>query len=104
MVKLHQMSALVSQANEITERELRFIAAYPLSSLLETEAGGLLQEAKKIMDNLVNINSSVERLCMSVHVNFYILLENWQDFLIWRFFTKITKFTLALLTRVYKEG
>ena len=55
MVKLHQMSALVSQANEITERELRFIAAYPLSSLLETEAGGLLQEAKQIMDNLVNI-------------------------------------------------
>ena len=55
MVKLHQMSALVSQANEITERELRFIAAYPLSSLLETEASRLLQEAKQIMDNLVNI-------------------------------------------------
>ena len=54
MVKLHQMSQLVSQANDITERELRFIEAYPLDSLLETQAATLLEEAKQIMDNLVN--------------------------------------------------
>jgi hypothetical protein len=54
MVKLHQMAVLVSQASDITERELKFIGAYPLGSLLETEAGGLLEEAKQIMDNLVN--------------------------------------------------
>ena len=59
MVKLHQMSVLVSQANEITEREMRFIAAYPLSSLMETEVGRLLEEAKQIMENLVNNNTSV---------------------------------------------
>jgi hypothetical protein len=39
MVKLHQMAVLVSQASDITERELRFIGAYPLGLLLETEAG-----------------------------------------------------------------
>ena len=54
MVKLHQMSQLVSQANDITERELRFIEAYPLDSLLETQAAALLEEAKQIMDNLVS--------------------------------------------------
>ena len=53
MVKLHQMSQLVSQASDITERELRFIEAYPLESLMETEAAPLLEEAKKIMENLV---------------------------------------------------
>jgi hypothetical protein len=46
MVKLHQMAVLVSQASDITERELKFIGAYPLGSLLETEAGGLLEEGK----------------------------------------------------------
>ena len=54
MVKLHQMSQLVSQANDITERELKFIEAYPLHSLLETQAAGLLEEAKQIMENLVS--------------------------------------------------
>ena len=54
MVKLHQMSQLVSQASDITERELKFIEAYPLHSLLETQAAGLLEEAKQIMENLVS--------------------------------------------------
>ena len=53
MVKLHQMSQLVSQANDMTERELKFIKAYPLDRLMETPATGLLEEAKLIMDNLV---------------------------------------------------
>jgi hypothetical protein len=64
MVKLHQMAVLVSQASDITERELKFIGAYPLSSLLVTEAGGLLEEAKQIMDNLVNIHAV--SLCVCV--------------------------------------
>jgi hypothetical protein len=68
MVKLHQMAVLVSQANDITERELKFIGAYPLGSLLETEAGGLLEEAKQIMDNLVNIHVITLCMCMCVCV------------------------------------
>ena len=53
MVKLHQMSLLVSMANQFTQGELRFIESYPLDSLMESRAEGLLEEAKKIMDNLV---------------------------------------------------
>ena len=54
MVKLQQMSQLVSQANDITERELKFIESYPLASLMETQAAGLLKKAKQIMENLVS--------------------------------------------------
>ena len=63
MVKLHQMSQLVSQANDITERELRFIEAYPLDSLLETQAATLLKEAKQIMENLVKLSLRIS-FCM----------------------------------------
>ena len=72
MVKLHQMSQLVSQANDITERELKFIEAYPLNSLLETQAAGLLEEAKQIMENLVSNVLCWVYLGEGVHVHVYV--------------------------------
>lgn len=56
MVKLQQMSELVSQADQLTKREIRFIESYPLSTLMKTEAVSLLKEAKVLMESLVSCN------------------------------------------------
>ena len=54
MVKLQQMSQLVSPADDLTKREAKFIEGYPLATLLKQEAAGLLSEADVLMASLVS--------------------------------------------------
>ena len=54
MVKLQQVSELVTQADKLMKREVSFIEGYPLSSLLETDAFSLLKEAEVLMSSLVS--------------------------------------------------
>ena len=49
------MSQLVSQADELTKREVRFVESYPLSTLMDTEAAALLREAEELVDSLVRL-------------------------------------------------
>ena len=74
MVKLQQMSELVTQADQLTKREVRFIEGYPLSSLMETDAFDLLKEAEVLMSSLVSYivtGYSIELNTSKVGVGFW---------------------------------
>lgn len=48
-MKLQHMGQLVSQAQELVQRELHFICTFPLTSLLRQDADELLKEADSLV-------------------------------------------------------
>lgn len=58
----------VSQADDFTKREVRFVESYPLSTLMQTEAAGLLKEAETLVDSLVSADILWYKFCRYMYM------------------------------------